>query len=218
MRKNKLYTAMTLLIALLSIIPLFFPKFGTTATFGVYIYKTLLVAFWILYFLILILLRQIKIPISKYYMKYSFIGVLVIVCLGTSILKIRSINYDSNYTTMLKTEELNKMNTLDSLIELSQEKQEDSKLYYNIGREFKFKENYKKAIYYFEKAIQQDSNISLYYMQLGKSYLSTENRTIKDVEKALENYQKAYMLDTSNKFIDMHIKATEDILKEEIGN
>ena len=71
----------------------------------------------------------------------------------------------------------------------------------NIGSINFYKQNYEKAVEYFEKAVLIDGNVFLIYFNLANSYAELGN-----FDSALINYQKALNLENNNPDIYDHIK------------
>lgn len=100
------------------------------------------------------------------------------------------------------------------LIELSTNKDE----YYSLRANLKYKlYDFKSAIEDSKKALTINPKEVRYYLNIGHIYGTNFHNPLFNKKEELANYEKAYLIDTTNAFILIYIADTKTILKDHKG-
>lgn len=214
-KKNIVFTVLTLFFSILSIIPLMRAEVNSPDLFGLEIYKMILPPFWLLYFICTIFIKPFIIPLNIEYSVFSIIGTSFIIFYGIINFNsdIRRFNYLNDKKKEL--EALIVSNRIDSLETICRFQKENSEVCFEVGLAYRKKGNPQKSISYLNIAISRDSSVSKYYQELAYSSLMMSGNKKEDLKKALDSYEKAYYLDTSEKWLLQSIEDTKGLLKRE---
>lgn len=200
----KIYIAITIFIAVLTVIPLLKKQSVIVRFLGRKMYHSLLHLFWKVFFVILFLLKIIGF-IDGTYLLFSFIGVLITLVISELI-------FVANEKENRKHLEIERQKLLDKLIQVAENELDNANICFEMGLRYSVNKEWESANKYYKLAIERNPTIARYYNELARNYFGQENRNL---EGAIDMYKKSYQINPKQKFVLNRIKSFEKLLNEQ---